>query len=200
MGITNTVIADEALGDVALKKASAIQEEVRDKAFALGKTYDTTTGKIVTTTKEDDFPSPTLTVHKKMLSDQTSTIAMKIIPVSTEKHEPDTHQIVTGTEVITAPVITVKEALTPSPSETTDVVKVVVAICSSEEIDKVKKAEPKLLTDSLLREAITPKPKSPLRSPLRSPLKSPSKSVELGVIPSPDPYLTKTSPTARVVV
>ncbi|XP_053539418.1 band 4.1-like protein 3a isoform X4 [Ictalurus punctatus] len=194
-GITNTVTADEALGDVALKKPSAIQEEVRDKTYALGKSYDTTTGKIVTTTKDDDFPSPTITVEKKKLSDQTSTTAVKIIPVSTEKYEP---AILTGTEAITAPVITVNEARTPSPSEPTGIVKMVVAIRSSEEIEKAKKAELKLLTDSSMKEAISPTPRSPLRSPLKSPLRSPSKSVELGVSPSPGSYLTKTSPTARV--
>lgn len=197
MGITNTVTEDEALGDVALKQASAIQEEVRDRTYTLGKSYDTTTGKIVTTTREDDFPSPTLTVHKKIFSDQTSTTAMKIIPVSTEKPEP---VILIGTETITAPVITVKEVRTPSPSEPTGIVKMVVAICSSEESDQEKRAELKLLTDSSMREAISPTPRSPRRSPLRSPLKSPSKSVELGVSPSPGPYLSKISPTARVVV
>lgn len=184
MGITSTVTADEALGDIALKKASATQEEVRDKAFTLGKSYDTTTGKIVTATKEEDFPSPTLTVQK-VLSDQTTTTAEKIIPVSTEKREPDRHRILTGTEAITAPVITVKEARTPSPSEPAGIEKMV-------EIEEVKNTELMLLTDSSMGETITPMPKSPL--------KSPSKSVELGVSPSQGPYLTKTFQTAGVVV
>ncbi|XP_046702455.1 band 4.1-like protein 3a isoform X3 [Silurus meridionalis] len=195
VGSTNTVTADEALGDVALKNASAIQEEVRKKAFALGKSYDTATGKIMTTTKEDDFPSPTLTVEKLKLLDQTSTTAVKIIPVSPETHEPAT---LSGTEAITAPVITVKEAKTPSPSEPASIVKMVVAVFSSEDNEEAKKAELKLLTDSPMMEAITLTPRSPRRSPIRSPLKSPSKSVELVVSPSKGSYITKTSPTARV--
>ncbi|XP_053349966.1 band 4.1-like protein 3a isoform X5 [Clarias gariepinus] len=191
VGITNIVTADEALGNVALKKASAIQEEVREKTFALGKSYDTMTGKIVTTTKEDDFPSPTLTVEQRKLSDQTTTTAVKIIPVSVEKLEP---AILATTEAITAPGITVKEARTPSPSEPAGVVKMVVVVDSGGETEEAKKDELKLLTDS----SITLTPRSPVRSPLRSPLKSPSKSVELGVRPSPGTYLIKTSPTARV--
>ncbi|TSK16097.1 Band 4.1-like protein 3 [Bagarius yarrelli] len=190
--ITDTITAAEALGDVALKKASAIQQEVREKTFTLGKSYDTTTGKIVIATKEEDFPSPTV---EKKLSEQTSTTTVKIITVSTEKHVPE---ILTGTEAVTTPVITVEEARTPTPCDTTGAVNMVVAIGSDEANEEAEKADQKLLSDSTVMEAITPVPRSPVSSPLRSPLKSSSKSVELGVSSSPGPYLTKASPTASV--
>lgn len=196
VGITSTVTADEALGDIALKPAEGTVEEAAAKR-EVGKSYDTTSGKIVAVTSETDLPSPSLTEKKK---DHISTATVKIIPVSPEYEAA----AFSATEVTTAPVITIKEARTPSPTEPSEgVVRTVVAIRSSEEIGEAKRAELRLLTDPSLRGGAPPSPRSPLRSPLRSQLKSPLRSPAkspMDLSPGPSSYLSKTSPTARVVV
>uniref|UniRef100_A0A3B4EIA9 FERM domain-containing protein n=1 Tax=Pygocentrus nattereri TaxID=42514 RepID=A0A3B4EIA9_PYGNA len=196
-GITSTVTADEALGDVSLKPPEGAVEKAVAVGEEIGKSYDTTSGKIVSVTSDTELPSPLLTAEKK-LSDQTTSVAVKIIPVSAEYEAA----VLKATEAITAPVITIKEAKTPSPSETSEgVVRTVVAIRSSEEIGETERAELRLLSDPSLRDGAPPTPRSPHRSPLRSPLKSPLRSpakTQMDLSPGPSSYLTKTSPTARV--
>uniref|UniRef100_A0A8B9K526 Erythrocyte membrane protein band 4.1-like 3a n=1 Tax=Astyanax mexicanus TaxID=7994 RepID=A0A8B9K526_ASTMX len=101
--------------DEDVEKASAKEEEI-------GKSYDTTSGKIVIVTASDgDLPSPSLPAEKKKLLDQSSTAV-------SEGYEA---AAIIATETITTPVITIKEARTPSPTEPTgDVVRTVVAIRS----------------------------------------------------------------------
>ncbi|KAL7874721.1 hypothetical protein SRHO_G00056910 [Serrasalmus rhombeus] len=197
VGITSTVTADEALGDVSLKPPEGAVEKAVAVGEEIGKSYDTTSGKIVSVTSDTELPSPLLTAEKK-LSDQTTSVAVKIIPVSAEYEAA----VLKATETITAPVITIKEARTPSPSETSEgVVRTVVAIRSSEEIGETERAELRLLSDPSLRDGAPPTPRSPQRSPLRSPLKSPLRSpakTQMDLSPGPSSYLTKTSPTARV--
>ncbi|XP_066538315.1 band 4.1-like protein 3a isoform X3 [Hoplias malabaricus] len=187
VGVTSTVTADEALGDIALKHPDGAVAA----GIEIGKSYDTTSGKIVAVTSESDLPSPSLSAEKKKLLDQTS--AVKIIPVSTE-YEPAALIV---TEAIAAPVITIKEAKTPSPSEPTEgVLQTVVAIRSGEVTEGAKRSELRLLTDGA-----PPTPRSPHRSPLRSPLRSPGRSpvkTQMDLSPGSSYYLTKTSPTARV--
>ncbi|KAI4895309.1 hypothetical protein NFI96_011149 [Prochilodus magdalenae] len=198
VSLTSTVTADEALGDIALKPPQGAVEKAVAVIEEIGKSYDTTSGKIISVTTDSELPSPSLTAEKRKLSDQTTAAAVKIIPVSAE-HEA---AALIATEAVTAPVITIKEARTPSPSEATEgIVRTVLAIRSSEEIGETKRAEMRLLTDPSLREGAPPTPRSPIRSPLRSPLKSPLRSpakASMDLSPGPSSYLTKASPTARV--
>ncbi|XP_062847322.1 band 4.1-like protein 3a isoform X8 [Trichomycterus rosablanca] len=198
--ITSTFTADEALGDITLKqqdddmeKTADTEEEEEEKAYRLGKSYDTRTGKI---TEKEDIPSPPFAAEK--LPDQSIIMTVKVIPVSPEFDAPG----LTGKDISGAPGEPIKEARTPSPSEPaaepTGIIKTV-DIQSTEETEKATRSELTILTDPSLKDASSTSPRPFLMSPLRSPLRSPAKSpVELGLSPGTSPHLSKTSPTARV--
>ncbi|XP_028820485.1 band 4.1-like protein 3a isoform X5 [Denticeps clupeoides] len=190
---TNTVAGGALREDIKTNESFHTEvtvktEVVREKTYTLGKSYDTVSGKIVTMTthnKDGDLPSPLYSLKK--IPDQTAT-AVKIIPVDPESDVSE----LTSTEG-KAPMITIKEARTPSPSEPTPGLgRMVVSVTSNEELPESKRAELALLPESTLRGRSSPL----LRSPLRSPAKSPA---ELRLSPGPMSILTKTSPTARVV-
>uniref|UniRef100_A0AAY3ZZL3 FERM domain-containing protein n=1 Tax=Denticeps clupeoides TaxID=299321 RepID=A0AAY3ZZL3_9TELE len=189
---TNTVAGGALREDIKTNESFHTEvtvktEVVREKTYTLGKSYDTVSGKIVTMTthnKDGDLPSPLYSLKK--IPDQTAT-AVKIIPVDPESDVSE----LTSTEG-KAPMITIKEARTPSPSEPTPGLgRMVVSVTSNEELPESKRAELALLPESTLRGRSSPL----LRSPLRSPAKSPA---ELRLSPGPMSILTKTSPTARV--
>ncbi|XP_051543427.1 band 4.1-like protein 3 isoform X1 [Myxocyprinus asiaticus] len=188
LAATSTSATSDALEDQKIKaqeeissKSAITAEEVRAKDYTFTRSYGTTSNKIVT--KGDDLPSP----QPAKFSDQLVAATIKVIPVTVEYPIKG----MSSAESVSAPVITVKEVRTPSPSEpAVGVLRTVVAIGSSEEIEKADRAELHLLTDRS-----SPTMRSPLRSPLRSQIRS---AADLGLSPSPVSYLTKTSPTARV--
>uniref|UniRef100_A0AAY4A0X0 FERM domain-containing protein n=1 Tax=Denticeps clupeoides TaxID=299321 RepID=A0AAY4A0X0_9TELE len=116
---TNTVAGGALREDIKTNESFHTEvtvktEVVREKTYTLGKSYDTVSGKIVTMTthnKDGDLPSPLYSLKK--IPDQTAT-AVKIIPVDPESDVSE----LTSTEG-KAPMITIKEARTPSPSEPT---------------------------------------------------------------------------------
>ncbi|XP_052339816.1 anti-sigma-I factor RsgI2-like isoform X1 [Oncorhynchus keta] len=99
-------------------------EEMEEKTYTLGKSYDTMSGKIVTmTTQAKDGGEAAVAVpavfarELKRAADQ-STTTVKIIPVSTEYEMPvSVHLSLPPIEGIGPPMITIQEARTPSPSE-----------------------------------------------------------------------------------
>lgn len=170
-------------------------EEAREKAYTLGKSYDTTSGKIVimTSRSKDDLQSPTYPPRSipdlRSIPDQTAT-AVKIIPVDTEDEMSDPMPAaITKPAKGAPPPVSAKPAWRPPPLESIDG-----SGKSSSEADgavagavgDAEKTELRLLGDRM----------SPL---LRSPLRSPHMS------PTPDlarrsPYLARASPTSKVVV
>ncbi|XP_041923882.1 band 4.1-like protein 3a isoform X3 [Alosa sapidissima] len=183
----------EVLQDEAVAKT----EEVREKTYTLGKSYDTTSGKIVTMTsraKDGDLPSPSASPLSS-IPDQTAT-AVKIIPVDTEDELSDPVPIkpIKPTKG-PPPLISVKPAWKPPPADASAVREGAEAVHSGEETADAEKLDQKLLAaDAALGDRT-------MRSPLRSPLKSPAipQTPELPRLsPGHVSYLAKTPPTARV--
>ncbi|MFT7813890.1 band 4.1-like protein 3 isoform X3 [Arapaima gigas] len=118
------------------------EEEVQQKAYTLGKSYDTVSGKIVTMTTHttDDDKSVQFTSQDvRRTGDRSSTV--KIIPVMDEMEslEPlaEDRKSILGA---------IKEADTPSPSEApVGGFRTVVAVRSSEEMGEVRRLEARLL-------------------------------------------------------
>ncbi|XP_048121721.1 band 4.1-like protein 3a isoform X1 [Alosa alosa] len=180
----------EVLQDEAVAKT----EEVREKTYTLGKSYDTTSGKIVTMTsraKDGDLPSPSASPLSS-IPDQTAT-AVKIIPVDTEDELSDPVPIKPTKGP--PPLISVKPAWKPPPADASAVREGAEAVHSGEETADAEKLDQKLLAaDAALGDRT-------MRSPLRSPLKSPAipQTPELPRLsPGHVSYLAKTPPTARV--
>ncbi|KAI1888955.1 hypothetical protein AGOR_G00174080 [Albula goreensis] len=160
------------------------EEEIKQKTYTLGKSYDTMSGKIVTMTtraKDGEKPTQLSQQEQKRTADQLSS-AVKIIPVSTE------YEILeSAAEDGKGTLVTIKEADTPSPSETTiGTVRTVVAIRSSEEIGQARRPEVRLQKDAMAQ-----------RDKALASAKSPA---GLRLTTATAHYVTKTSPTSRAVV
>ncbi|KAG7488687.1 hypothetical protein MATL_G00036990 [Megalops atlanticus] len=152
------------------------EEELKQKTYTLGKSYDTMSGKIVTMTtrsREGENPAQLYTRELKRTADGCLP-PMKIIPVSAE------YEILESpTEDGKGTLVTIKEAETPSPSEATmGTVRTVVAIRSSDEIGQARRPEVKL------QKSVAQKDKATCPADLRV---------------ATAHYVTKTSPTSRVV-
>lgn len=207
MTVTDTV-EDGAHASSELKTLSgegaAQTEEVREKTYTLGKSYDTTSGKIVTMTsraKDGDLPSPSSpTQPLRSIPDQTAT-AVKIIPVDTEDELSDPVPM-KPTKAGPPPPVSAKPVWSP-PSATVSVGVVkaaVAALSSSEDTGETERSDQKLLTaDAALGDRSSPLMRSPLRSPLKSPAMPQTPELPR-LSPGAVSYLAKTPPTARVVV
>lgn len=208
MAVTETV-EDGALASSELKtlsgEAAAKTEDVREKTYTLGKSYDTTSGKIVTMTsraKDGDLPSPSSPPHPlRSIPDQTAT-AVKIIPVDTEDELSDPapmKPVKPG-----PPPVSAKPVWTPPSAEVSvgvGVVKAAVAaLNTSEDTGDMEKSDQKLLmADAALGDRTSPLMRSPLRSPLKTPA-MPQTPEMPRLSPGAVSYLARTPPTARVVV
>uniref|UniRef100_A0A8C9RX15 Erythrocyte membrane protein band 4.1-like 3a n=1 Tax=Scleropages formosus TaxID=113540 RepID=A0A8C9RX15_SCLFO len=118
------------------------EEEVQQKTYTLGKSYDTVSGKIVTMTTRtiDDDKSVQFTSQDvRRMADRSSTI--KIIPVTDEYESPGP-----TAEARKSTLIAIKEAETPSPSEAPlGGFRNVVIVRSTEEMGEVRRLEARLL-------------------------------------------------------
>ncbi|XP_051970985.1 band 4.1-like protein 3a isoform X1 [Xyrauchen texanus] len=169
---TSASATGDALEDQKIKapeevssKSAVTAKELRAKDYAFTRSYGTTS---IKTVARDDPPSPQPAKFSDQLGAATVTVEYPIEGTS-------------SAESVGAPVITVKEVRTPSPSEP--------AVGVLRTVVEADRAELHLLTDRS-----TPTMRSPLRSPLRSQIRP---AAEIGLSPSLS-YLTKTSPTARV--
>ncbi|XP_031439399.1 band 4.1-like protein 3a isoform X2 [Clupea harengus] len=181
-------------------EATAKTEEVREKAYTLGKSYDTTSGKIVTMTsrgKDGDLPSPSYPLRS--IPDQTAT-AVKFIPVDTEDELSD--PVLTKPAKAAPPPVSVKPSWSPGQGvgavRVAAVAAAAVVIGSGEEIGDSEESELRPRADPSLGDRTSPMMRSPIRTPLKSPAKSPAPDMP-HLSPGPVSYLAKTSPTARVV-
>ncbi|XP_065115023.1 band 4.1-like protein 3a isoform X3 [Paramisgurnus dabryanus] len=154
---TSTVTSSEALEE---KKPKA-QEDIFSTD---SRSYDFSST-TVERSEDDNLTSAQLPIK---LSERSIAATIKVVPVTVK------YQITSTEEGAGTPVITVREAGTPSEPP---------VIQTGEESGDIKTTELKIFT--------SPTPRSPLRSPLRS-------SADVRLSPGPVPYLTKTSPTARV--
>ncbi|XP_061093630.1 band 4.1-like protein 3a isoform X1 [Conger conger] len=155
------------------------QEEMKQKPYTLGKSYDTMSGKIVTmTARTKDCDKPVqLYPQEKRMADRPRP-AVKIIPVSA-----DYEMLESAAEDGKGTLVTIKEAETPSPSEATvGTVRTVMAISSGEEIGRARKPEVRLQKDSVEGFKDLTSTKSPT-----------------GLRLTTAHYVTKTSPTSRAV-
>ncbi|XP_070302846.1 uncharacterized protein [Salvelinus sp. IW2-2015] len=138
MAVDN-IVAEGALGDasgvVVIKEfgkpyesfsseLASKTEEMEEKTYTLGKSYDTMSGKIITmTTQAKDggeaaVGAPAVFARELKRAADQSTTTVKIIPVSTEYEMPvSVHLSLPPIEGIGPPMITIQEARTPSPSE-----------------------------------------------------------------------------------
>ncbi|XP_035270915.1 band 4.1-like protein 3a isoform X2 [Anguilla anguilla] len=158
------------------------EEEMKQKPYTLGKSYDTMSGKIVTmTARAKDCDKPVqLYPQEKRMSDRAPP-AVKIIPVSAEYE-----MLESAVEDGKGTLVTIKEAETPSPSEATvGTVRTVMAIGSSEEIGQARRPEVRLQKDSVAQgDKVLASTKSP---------------TGLRLTTGTAHYVTKTSPTSRAV-
>ncbi|XP_055784649.1 band 4.1-like protein 3a isoform X4 [Salvelinus fontinalis] len=237
MTVTNTV-AEGALagtsGGIVGKELKAYEsfrselpsktEEMREKNYTLGKSYDTMSGKIVTMTKrakdggEAVAAAPAAFARELKRAADQSTTTVKIIPVSTEYEMPvSVHMGLPPQEGIGPPMITIKEARTPSPSEPSDgalglgAVRTVVSIRSSQDISDAARADSRrqLRENFLLGDrSTTPvaphtplSPRSPMaKSPMaKSPMTMPKPPMaDLRLSPGPVSYLSRTPSPSKV--
>ncbi|XP_071184645.1 band 4.1-like protein 3 isoform X5 [Salvelinus alpinus] len=237
MTVTNTV-AEGALagtsGGIVGKELKAYEsfrselpskpEEMREKNYTLGKSYDTMSGKIVTMTKrakdggEAVAAAPAAFARELKRAADQSTTTVKIIPVSTEYEMPvSVHMGLPPQEGIGPPMITIKEARTPSPSEPSDgalglgAVRTVVSIRSSQDISDAARADSRrqLRETFLLGDrSTTPvaphtplSPRSPMaKSPMaKSPMTMPKPPMaDLRLSPGPVSYLSRTPSPSKV--
>ncbi|KAK6299717.1 hypothetical protein J4Q44_G00297500 [Coregonus suidteri] len=199
-------------------------KEMREKNYTLGKSYDTMSGKIVTmTTRAKDggeaaAAAPAVFARELKRAADQSTTTVKIIPVSTEYEMPVlVHMGLPPQEGIGPPMITIKEARTPSPSEPSDgalglgAVRTVVSIHSSQDISDAARADSrKQLRETFLLgdRSTTPvaphtplSPRSPMaKSPMaKSPMTMPKPpTVDLRLSPGPVSYLSRTPSPSKV--
>ncbi|CDQ67206.1 unnamed protein product [Oncorhynchus mykiss] len=237
MTVTNTV-AEGALagtsGGIVGKELKAYEsfrselpsktEEMREKNYTLGKSYDTMSGKIVTMTKrakdggEAVAAAPAAFARELKRAADQSTTTVKIIPVSTEYEMPvSVHMGLPPQEGIGPPMITIKEARTPSPSEPSNgalglgTVRTMVSIRSSQDISDAARADSrKQLRETFLLgdRSTTPvaphtplSPRSPMaKSPMaKSPMTKPKPPMEdLRLSPGPVSYLSRTPSPSKV--
>ncbi|XP_042164409.1 band 4.1-like protein 3a isoform X3 [Oncorhynchus tshawytscha] len=237
MTVTNTV-AKGALagtsGGIVGKELKAYEsfrselpsktEEMREKNYTLGKSYDTMSGKIVTMTKrakdggEAVAAAPAAFARELKRAADQSTTTVKIIPVSTEYEMPvSVHMGLPPQEGIGPPMITIKEARTPSPSEPSNgalglgTVRTTVSIRSSQDISDAARADSrKQLRETFLLgdRSTTPvaphtplSPRSPMaKSPMaKSPMTKPKPPMEdLRLSPGPVSYLSRTPSPSKV--
>ncbi|XP_034145108.1 band 4.1-like protein 3a isoform X3 [Esox lucius] len=202
-----------------LGELSSKTEEMREKTYTLGKSYDTTSGKIVSMTtraKEGrDATAPVFARELKRAADQ-SAATVKVIPVSAEYDAP----------AIGPPMITIKEASTPSPSEGSPPVltairevkapspseaRVLVSVRSGQyggdtsTVDSRRQLrETFLLGDRSTSPVAPPTPLSP-RSPMakspmaKSPMTMPKPAMaDLRLSPGPVSYLSRTPSPSKV--
>lgn len=238
MTVTNTV-AEGALagtsGGIVGKELKAYEsfrselpsktEEMREKNYTLGKSYDTMSGKIVTMTKrakdggEAVAAAPAAFARELKRAADQSTTTVKIIPVSTEYEMPvSVHMGLPPQEGIGPPMITIKEARRPSPSEPSNgalglgTVRTMVSIRSSQDISDAARADSrKQLRETFLLgdRSTTPvaphtplSPRSPMaKSPMaKSPMTKPKPPMEdLRLSPGPVSYLSRTPSPSKVV-
>nr|XP_046211741.1 band 4.1-like protein 3 isoform X2 [Oncorhynchus gorbuscha] len=199
-------------------------EEIREKNYTLGKSYDTMSGKIVTMTKrakdggEAVAAAPAVFARELKRAADQSTTTVKIIPVSTEYEMPvSVHMGLPPQEGIGPPMITIKEARTPSPSEPSSgalglgTLRTMVSICSSQDISDAARADSrKQLRETFLLgdRSTTPvaphtplSPRSPMaKSPMaKSPMTKPKPPMEdLRLSPGPVSYLSRTPSPSKV--
>ncbi|CAB1349728.1 unnamed protein product [Coregonus sp. 'balchen'] len=199
-------------------------EEMREKNYTLGKSYDTMSGKIVTmTTRAKDggeaaAAAPAVFARELKRAADQSTTTVKIIPVSTEYEMPVlVHMGLPPQEGIGPPMITIKEARTPSPSEPSDgalglgAMRTVVSIHSSQDISDAARADSrKQLRETFLLgdRSTTPvaphtplSPRSPMaKSPMaKSPMTMPKPpTADLRLSPGPVSYLSRTPSPSKV--
>uniref|UniRef100_A0A674CLQ7 Erythrocyte membrane protein band 4.1-like 3a n=1 Tax=Salmo trutta TaxID=8032 RepID=A0A674CLQ7_SALTR len=197
-------------------------EEMREKNYTLGKSYDTMSGKIVTMTKrakdggEAVAAAPAAFARELKRAADQSTTTVKIIPVSTEYEMPvSVHMGLSPQEGIGTPMITIKEARTPSPSEPSDgalgAARTVVSIHSSQDISDAARAySRKQLRETFLLgdRSTTPvaphtplSPRSPMaKSPMaKSPMTMPKPPMaDLRLSPGPVSYLSRTPSPSKV--
>nr|XP_029516948.1 band 4.1-like protein 3 isoform X4 [Oncorhynchus nerka] len=237
MTVTNTV-AEGALagtsGGIVGKELKAYEsfrselpsktEEMREKNYTLGKSYDTMSGKIVTMTKrakdggEAVAAAPAAFARELKRAADQSTTTVKIIPVSTEYEMPvSVHMGLPPQEGIGPPMITIKETRTPSPSEPSNgalglgTVRTMVSIRSSQDISDAARADSrKQLRETFLLgdRSTTPvaphtplSPRSPMaKSPMaKSPMTKPKPPMEdLRLSPGPVSYLSRTPSPSKV--
>ncbi|XP_035612111.1 band 4.1-like protein 3a isoform X9 [Oncorhynchus keta] len=237
MTVTNTV-AEGALagtsGGIVGKELKAYEsfrselpsktEEMREKNYTLGKSYDTMSGKIVTMTKrakdggEAVAAAPAAFPRELKRAADQSTTTVKIIPVSTEYEMPvSVHMGLPPQEGVGPPMITIKEARTPSPSEPSNgalglgTVRTMVSIRSSQDISDAARADSrKQLRETFLLgdRSTTPvaphtplSPRSPMaKSPMaKSPMTKPKPPMEdLRLSPGPVSYLSRTPSPSKV--
>lgn len=198
-------------------------EEMREKNYTLGKSYDTMSGKIVTMTKrakdggEAVAAAPAAFARELKRAADESTTTVKIIPVSTEYEMPvSVHMGLPPQEGIGPPMVTIKEARTPSPSEPSDgalgAARTVVFIHSSQDIsDAARVYSKKQLRETFLlgdRSTTPVAPHTPLspRSPMaKSPMAKSRMTMpkppmaDLRLSPGPVSYLSRTPSPSKVV-
>ncbi|XP_062376793.1 band 4.1-like protein 3a isoform X2 [Sardina pilchardus] len=200
VSVTTSAVEDEASASPEVKPLEVLQDEaavktdeVREKTYTLGKSYDTTSGKIVTMTsraKDGDLPSPSASPLSS-IPDQTA-IAVKIIPVDTEDELSDPVPIKPAKGP--PPLVSVKPAWRPPPSDASAARAAAEAATSGD----AEKSDQKLLAaDAALGDRTSPLMRSPLRSPLKSPA-IPQTPEMPRLSPGHVSYLAKTPPTARV--
>ncbi|XP_014036723.2 band 4.1-like protein 3a isoform X3 [Salmo salar] len=197
-------------------------EEMREKNYTLGKSYDTMSGKIVTMTKrakdggEAVAAAPAAFARELKRAADESTTTVKIIPVSTEYEMPvSVHMGLPPQEGIGPPMVTIKEARTPSPSEPSDgalgAARTVVSIHSSQDIsDAARVYSKKQLRETFLlgdRSTTPVAPHTPLspRSPMaKSPMAKSRMTMpkppmaDLRLSPGPVSYLSRTPSPSKV--